>query len=286
MARRRTPDREIHKGIAEAIRIKNEQWMGAWNKRTRGESPKKPEGLNLTKAEWLFEKKPITAAGKSPAALYTLARSRKSRGKSFFGHGNWYKYLEKKHGIVSLDQWKWPDERIHVTIARQLEKLDPSQWGGKYWQKGTNPVTTDGKGLKNLYELALSRRKKRKTFFGHGNWEDYIKYVITHHSRLSPEYNDRVLGRRCKGRKRREKYRDAEIHDAIAAQMQIQHDLSAQHWKTNGEPITPDGRSLAALYSLAYKRRKGGKSFFGHGSWKEYVRYLREGHDKGGGRRK
>jgi len=174
MGRRKIPESEIHKGIAEAIRLKNREFdvSGKWRQRGRVEEP---EEFRLSSEHWQKSRKPVVD-GRSLNNWYQLVRSRIVNGEPYFGHGSWDKYLEKQHGVVPMHQGHWSDERIHVTIARQLEKQ--ANVSARHWNTNTKPVAADGKSLKNLYQLARIRRgKEGGSFFDHRSWEGYKRFL-------------------------------------------------------------------------------------------------------------
>lgn len=61
------------------------------------------KSVNLEAKVWQKSKEPVTASGRSLSNLYHLARRKVVNGKSFFGHGDWYAYLEKHHGVMPIN---------------------------------------------------------------------------------------------------------------------------------------------------------------------------------------
>ncbi|MFH1240580.1 MAG: hypothetical protein V1672_05185 [Candidatus Diapherotrites archaeon] len=155
-----------------------------------------------------------------------------------------------KHKRVPLT-----DKQIHNHIENQINKsVDLST---KHWVQSKKPVSSTGQSLRNLYELARSRG-----FFGHGNWYEYL---VGHH-KVSP---------------RSQRYMpDERIHSYIKMQIDKGVDLSTTHWVQSRKPVSPTGQSLYALYILACSRKVGSDSFFGHGKWKAYIKWLKEDYEK------
>ncbi len=98
-------------------------------------------------------------------ALYHTALVRKVGGKPFFGHGNWYEYLEKQHGISSLTRESYYDNQIHELINKKIRDGTPT--GADHWRKN--------KELHPLYRATFRRKVGGKSFFGHGRWKDYLQ---------------------------------------------------------------------------------------------------------------
>ncbi len=113
----------------------------------------------------------IRVNGHSLNKLYDAVQNRKKRGKSFFGHGSWYDYLEKQHRIYSLDKHKWSSERIHQTIATLIKRYPPEKIS---WGKGKRTVLHD-KSLNDY--VMLARRHQAQPFFGHKTWPAYVKHL-------------------------------------------------------------------------------------------------------------
>ena len=52
---------------------------------------------------WQGSREPVNQQGRGLSNLCHLARRNVVKGKSFFGHGSWYAYLEKHHRVMPLD---------------------------------------------------------------------------------------------------------------------------------------------------------------------------------------
>ncbi len=91
------PPRQVHREIREQIK----------------------KNVNLEAKVWQENKGPVNQKGRSLSNLYHLARRNVIGGKSFFGHGDWYTYLEKHHKIMPIN---YPQLRKWAS-----GKLKPSQ---------------------------------------------------------------------------------------------------------------------------------------------------------------
>ena len=165
------------------------------------------------------------------------------------GHGDWYGYLRAVHKISPNDPRFMPPERVNSLISQQLSRQVAA--GPKNWIRSRTPVTATVHSLANLYNLARVQKKRGKPFFGHGDWYTYLNNM---HG-VSPLTRDYMP--------------DARLHKVIS--QQLPRTTKAREWQMSKEHDTPSGHSLANLYTLAYTRRKRGKSFFGYGSWSRYL---------------
>lgn len=144
---------EVHKLIGEQIR----------------------ENVNLDSSYWRNQKKLVNKYGQSLSTLLRLARTRKSRKTPYFGHGNWYTYLEKVHGVSSLSSRNMPNNRLNFYVTREIRKrVNPS---ATFWQSSFEPISPAGHSLKALYELVKKRKARQKQFLGFGNWKDYLNWL-------------------------------------------------------------------------------------------------------------
>ncbi len=114
-------------------------------------------------------------------SLYDLARNRKVRGRLFFGYSTWANYMEKKHGVVSLEEKRWSDERLHRTIALLLKKYPARKVN---WAASLMPPVIHSKSLFNLFALAVrsnrplnTNNRPQRRFFGHSTWRNYAEWV-------------------------------------------------------------------------------------------------------------
>ncbi|NUN11428.1 hypothetical protein HUU53_02180 [Candidatus Micrarchaeota archaeon] len=246
----RIPDEEIHAQIGE--HLKNATKLE-----------------HLTPTHW-DSSKALTSTGKSLKQLYNLAKARKINGKIFFGYGAWYEYLTKYHGLSPLSPNYMPDARLHELIRVEINKKDehgnPSNVTASHWQKSRKPVTSTSHSLAQLYDLVQKTRINKKGFFGHGSWRDYLdKHHVIEQERL---------GKYKSSKNRGNDYDDETIHFLIRNELEKatkpEH-LKGIYWQKSKEPITPTGQNLSALYELAKTRKVDGRSFFGYGKFEDYI---------------
>lgn len=93
--------------------------------------------------------------------LYQKAQSRKKNGKSFFGYGGWYEYLQKRHGVISLTRKGLYDEQLHYLVAKKLAEVGEEALASKYYLTPRH--------------LQLSNAARRRNFFGKGGWRAYLQ---------------------------------------------------------------------------------------------------------------
>ncbi len=215
------------------------------------------DGLAST-SDWRDKSKRV--GGYSFQSLYVTASLRKVKGKSFFGHGSWDKYVEEHHGVVSLRRHSISDERLHALIAQGIRKAGASALKWKESRSISDGV--QGHSLSTLYILAYTRRKNQRVFFGHGTWYDYLE---KHHSVIVP--NRKIANPRLS---------DLELHRLI---LQVVKKHGVSHWVTALKSVEFSGRKLYSLYYLVKQRKVNRTSFFGHGSLKTYVTWLRASHE-------
>lgn len=178
-------------------------------------------------------------------------------GRTFLGYGSWDKYIEKRHGVVSDTRSRLSDEQVHSLIREAIGKTGKSAY--KDWRASTGVANgIKGHSLRALLYTAFYRSKNKKPFFGHGTWEEYLE---KHHG-LRP-----VVER---------SWSDERLHYVIVSLLQ-RHPPDAGHWRESRYK-RPQGKSLLNLYINAAcsngDKSKGG--FFGHGSWKKYVAWVRQ----------
>jgi len=213
---------------------------------------------------WSRNKEPISPVGQSLQALYSLARTRKKNGINFFGFGSWSEYIEKTHGI-EMQKYKtgkkgkvYSNEFINSLISEKLITVtshDPS-----YWRNNFGLVSNTGQTFNSLYRLVEKRKRVGKPFMGHGTWPMYLEKV---HGSI-PTYSRNMP--------------DARLNSYILRELNKGEPSSAQHWQNSTEPKSPAGHSLKALYLLSVRRKIKDKPFFGHGTWKSYITWLRKNH--------
>jgi hypothetical protein len=207
---------------------------------------------------WQTSTEPATPTGQSLQGLYKIARKRFVDGRSFFGHGNWRDYLRSKHKLLIPDhsfgrrKKGYPDEEVHTMISEQLMKQVPT--GSEHWRISTEPAAPTGQSLQALYYLARGRRVGGKSFFGYGNWYNYL------------EQRHRV------GSLDTAYLPNARVHSMIARQIANGVSMTTEHWVKSNEPATEAGQSLNNLYQIVRRRRVHGKLFLGYGDWKTYLR--------------
>ena len=130
----------------------------------------------LSTSSWLSRKEPLGSGGRSPAALYSLARSRRVGGKSFFGRGSWGSYLEREHGVVALDPWALPDDRVNRTIAKILSGFREPQWTSKHWQSNRR-ATNGSRSLKAWHQRVFKIRVGGNSYMSHRTWKAYTDFL-------------------------------------------------------------------------------------------------------------
>lgn len=141
------------------------------------------EFSSLSAKHWQLESRASTPTGQSLAAIYSIAQSRKLKGKSFFGFGNWRAYLihlapevanvmpayqSKIRGKTITQQQINTVFRNAISKGVSLRSID--------WRE--NPISKKGK-IKIDY-LALSRARKTlasRNYLGHGSYANYLQNV-------------------------------------------------------------------------------------------------------------
>ncbi len=132
--------------------------------------------IPLSSTYWRDKKQRQELSGRNLCGLFNLVASRRRNGKSHLGYGGWDKYLEEKHGVVALGQWKWSPERLHRTIAvlSMRRKFDPNKIN---WREATTPVI-HGKSLSSLQICAIRLKdKKGVPFAGQKTWGRYVAWT-------------------------------------------------------------------------------------------------------------
>ncbi len=127
-----------------------------------------------TISPWKWKQNKVRIADKSAYAIYELARSRTKNGRSFFGYGSWWEYIEKVHRMKS--EFSWSNEEFHRKIAETFRVHPPVNWGSK-----SNIIGPCGKSLGALYRQAHRSNAPEAIdavrFFGRGSWKNYVKWV-------------------------------------------------------------------------------------------------------------
>ncbi|MFH0713258.1 MAG: hypothetical protein V1722_01970 [Candidatus Micrarchaeota archaeon] len=114
-----------------------------------------------------------------------------------------------------------------------------------------------------LYERVRTRRVNGVGFLGHGSWDRYLQKV-----HLFFDVNQRH-------------WSDVRFHASVAAVLP-KFPPEKIGWATPEAyaKVAIAGRSLGALYRSAYdsnhRGRANGVTFFGQGSWKNYVNWVRK----------
>jgi hypothetical protein len=233
LSKKYLPDRRLHKYIKDAL----------------GKGKSSP-------IFWNESKEPVSPYGHSRMNLYSAAQRRQgSNGKPFFGYGSWYDYLEKHLGVSSLDKRNLTNERLNHYIRMAASSADTMN--ALHWQNNHEPVSPQGHSLKNLYALARARKKKGRSFFGHGNWRDYLVNELG--IPLEP-YNVTRRG---------VSYADDEILEMVHNRLKEGFSTSQKEWLKRGQKGHESPRNV---YSLVATREKRGRSFFGHGSWDAFLK--------------
>ncbi|HLD62505.1 MAG TPA: hypothetical protein VI875_01405 [Candidatus Norongarragalinales archaeon] len=221
-------------------------------------------GVNLSSDYWQGSNEAVNDAGLSLSSLIRLAHYRKGEGGlSYFGHGTWEKYL-REHPEVDFVPYVITDKQLHNIITLLLSKGIGTD--SSYWQNNTQSIDLEPLGLKSsrngLPGISLSalrgmvsRRKGKngKNFFGTGRWSNYLK--VFHKTSVRPYVF----------------LQDDRLHSIVENQVSEGTPLRAVFWEGRGE-IAAEGYTRGSIYQMARNRQgKNKKSFFGYGSWKDYL---------------
>ncbi|MDO8627005.1 MAG: hypothetical protein Q7K42_00935, partial [Candidatus Diapherotrites archaeon] len=145
---------------------------------------------------------------------------------------------------------KLTPEQLHGLISEQIQK----QTDTIGWQNKKSIAARTGHSLQNLYHQALNKKIDGKSFFGHESWQAYLE---NHHG-INSLSNKHMP--------------DERIHTYIGHQIKKGIPMNSGYWRKYKQTAFPlTGQSLHALYMLARQRKKNGKGFFGHESWKTYL---------------
>ncbi len=166
--------------------------------------------------------------------LHRVRRERK-KGKSFRGHGTWYKYLEQEHGINSLTAMEGTyHEQTHNLVEKEIQK--GTQMDAGYWDEHSR--------LRNLYSRVRNQTIRGKRFAGHGSWAEYLKErhnisMLTAPPGTYPERDTNIIQRAIE----------------------------------SGAPIDKGNFSeeLNRLYGRLSITKVNGKTFAGYGGWLKYL---------------
>ena len=151
----------------------------------------------------------------------------------------------------------YTDARIHELIGQAIPQANVL--AAQHWMTSRKPTTLPtGQSLNALYQLAQIRKVRGKPFFAHRTWEEYIKHQ--HH--VESFGNEHMP--------------DERIHHYIKLLVDQGASVRTKNWTDSSLPtLLPTKISRKALYTIAYRRKVSGKSFFGYKTWKEYIAALR-----------
>ncbi len=235
---------ELHRLISLGLKqgiVKASQW---------GRSSEKIEGYNRN-------------------SLYNAVRGVVINGRGFAGHGNWYGYISKEHGVAKPQGAKFVGkptrsteelkELIRKTIEKTYEEGTP-EVSASDWRGNTRVVL--GRTLSALFQKASRWKVGGKGFGGHGRWHVFLEKELG----ITPVHHPL--------------WSDERFHRTIAL-LAEQHPPGQVTWKFSQKPVL-HGRSLQTLYVTANTGNKAGlkagekkNPWFGHGSFKKYVEWTK-----------
>lgn len=141
-----------------------------------------PENLAVPLANWRYYNRPVLD-GRTLQQLWVIASRHKVGGRGFFGYGTWEKYLEEKHGVVSLYSSHWSDERLHYAVALLAKKYPPEKvnWTHnertKFYGRALSALYNAGYRNNGVKSLTSAER-----FFGHGTFKKYAEWAVKNYS--------------------------------------------------------------------------------------------------------
>ncbi len=221
----------------------------------------------VTQRQWTRNKTKVGPV--SLSWLYRLVKNRKRNYRPFMGYGDWYAYLEQRHGVTAP-----VETRLRVKKELSFEEL--KQWIRKVieqtYEEGKPIVSASdwcdnsrvvfGRSLNALYEHARQWRVGGKGFGGHGAWHVFLQKELG----ITPV--------------RHQPWSDERLHRTIAL-LAEKHSPDKVNWNRS-EELVLHRRSLRTLYALACERAVKIKGpWFGHGSFAAYVEWAKKNYGTG-----
>ncbi len=146
------------------------------------------------------------------------------------------------------------DRELHSLVKRAINEAN-GETSPQAWRK---LKLSDGPLLFNLYNEVAKREKNGRNFLGYGSWDNYLEQ----HQGVVPLVQ--------------KSWSTERVHSTFA-KLLSRYPPENSSWHNKTEPILY-GKSLSRFYYLAHKSngKSYERSFFGHGSWKNYVAWVRE----------
>ena len=149
--------------------------------------------------------------------------------------------------------------------AKQMIKSGQfSSLSAKRWQLEASPITTSGKSLAALYSLAQARKLKGKSFFGFGNWRNYLISLVPEVAKVMPAYKPIIRGNTVS----REQI-DATFREAIKQGLSLRPVDWRESPTTRNSKVKPDYAALSRARKTLNSRK-----YLGHGSYPAYLQQV------------
>lgn len=200
---------------------------------------------------------------------YTLMR-RKSSGKLLGRYTNWYGYLEDVHGIrpsgakirfasiSSPNLRKMSDDELHELVAKGIQRTATNKQGIQVQESNSAKTWHDSKDrISGLQQRVIYQEVAKRKYFNHGSWNEYLEEK---HGVPLDQW----------------KWSEERFHRTVAILAQ-RYPIEKFNWHDYNKQVLY-GRSLQTYYQQAHKskRSKEKPHFFGHLSFKAYVKWAVE----------